>query len=89
MNTATDDRHSKSLDDWYREASMTIQWNESAAVAARRFRDDDVPSLTVMADDQAIGQICLTDIERCESNGNWLGAVMVHHLMRRPHDSHN
>jgi predicted transcriptional regulator len=89
MSKATDKRHSKSLDDWYREAAMTIQWNESAAIAARRLRHDTVASLTVMDDDRAIGQIGLADIERCESNGNWLGAVLVHHLMRSPHDSHH
>lgn len=89
MSKAAEKKHSKSLEDWYREASMTIQWNESAAMAARRFRDDAVPSLTVMADDQVIGQICPSDLERCESNGNWLGAVMVHHLMRRPQDTHH
>ncbi len=89
MNEATESGHSRTIDDWYREASMTIQWNESAASAAQRLRHEPLDSLTVMADGRVIGQICLADIERCESNGNWLGAVMVHHLMSGPQDARN
>jgi predicted N-acetyltransferase YhbS len=70
------------------ESSM-IQWNETAAIAARRLRQGTASSLTVMADGRAIGKIRLDDIERAENNGNWLGAVMVHHLMRTPSDSCN
>ncbi len=69
--------------------SATIQWNDSAAIAARRLRHGTVGCLTVMADGRPIGQIGLADIERCERNGNWLGSVMVHHVMRGHHDTHN
>ena len=71
------------------DGSTTIQWNDSAAVAARRLQHGTVASLTVMADGRPIGQIRLADIERCERNGNWLDAVMVHHLIRQPRDSCN
>lgn len=71
------------------EGSRTIQWNETAAMAARRLRQGTVRSLTVMADDRVIGQIRLADIERCERNGNWLDAVMIHDLLRRPNDTCN
>ena len=66
-----------------------IQWNDSAAIAARRMRQGVASSLTVVADGRAIGQIRLEDIERAEKNGNWLGAVMVHHLMRNTEDTCN
>ncbi len=69
--------------------SGAIQWNEPAAIAARRLRHDVATSLTVMADGRPIGQIRLEDIERAENNGNWLGAVLVHHLMRTPEDTCN
>ena len=69
--------------------STTIQWNETAAIAARRLRHGSETSLTVMTDGRAIGKIHLEDIERAEKNGNWLGAVMVHHLMRAPGDTCN
>jgi predicted N-acetyltransferase YhbS len=69
--------------------SSMIQWNETAAIAARRLRHDDATSLTVMADGRAIGQIRLEDIERAENNGNWLGAVLVHDLMRSLEDRCN
>lgn len=69
--------------------STTIQWNETAAVAARRLRHGAATSLSVIADGRAIGQIRLEDIERAEKNGNWLGAVMVHDLMRTPGDTCN
>jgi hypothetical protein len=71
------------------EGSATIQWNETAAMAARRLRQGRLSSLTVMADGRPIGQIRLADIERCERNGNWLDAVMVHDLVRRPDDTCN
>lgn len=67
----------------------TIQWNDSAAVAARRLRHGMVTSLTVVSDGRAIGQVRLADIERCERNGNWLDAVMVHDLVRQPQDTCN
>jgi predicted transcriptional regulator len=66
-----------------------IQWNETAAIAARRLRHGGQSCLTVIADGRTIGMIRLEDIERAEKNGNWLGAVMVHHLMRTPSDSCN
>lgn len=69
--------------------SRIIQWNESAAIAARRLRQGMASSLTVMADGRPIGRIRLADIERCEKNGNWLDAVLVHHLARRPDDTCN
>lgn len=69
--------------------STTIQWNETAAIAARRLRDGSATSLTVMADGRAIGKVRLDDLERAERNGNWLGAVMVHDLMRGFEDSCN
>lgn len=62
--------------------STAIQWNETAAIAARRMRHGVANSLTVMADGRTIGEIRLEDIERAETNGNWLGAVIVHDLMR-------
>ena len=69
--------------------SSRIQWNETAAIAARRLRHNGGTSLTVEADGRAIGEIRLEDIERAEKNGNWLGAVMVHDLMRSFGDSCN
>ena len=69
--------------------SSMIQWNETAAIAARRLRHDGGTSLTVVADGRAIGEIRLEDIERAEKNGNWLGAVLVHDLMRSPTDTCN
>jgi predicted transcriptional regulator len=72
------------------EANLSmIQWNDSAAIAARRMRQGGASRLTIMADGRAIGQIRLEDIERAEKNGNWLGAVMVHHLMRSTEDTCN
>lgn len=69
--------------------SRTIQWNETASIAARRMRQGVATVLTVMADGLAIGEVRLEDIERAERNGNWLGAVMVHDLMRRREDTCN
>lgn len=67
----------------------TIQWNESAAVAAKRLRDGVVASLTVVANGRSIGLIRVQDVERCERNGNWLDAVMVLHLLHTPRDTCN
>jgi hypothetical protein len=69
--------------------STTIQWNDSAAVAARRLRQGTLSSLTVVADGRPIGQVRLADIERCEDNGNWLDAVLVQDLVRPPRDTCN
>ncbi len=67
------------------DSAHTIQWNESAAVAARLLGGGMVASVAVVADGHSIGPIRSQDVERCERDGNWLDALMVVHLLHRPH----
>lgn len=62
----------------------TVEWNETAAMAAGRMRAADVASLVVLADSGRLGRITLAEIERCRSQGNWLDAVLVRDLVRPP-----
>ncbi len=71
------------------DSAHTIQWNDSAAVAARRLRDGMVASLTFMANGRSIGRVRIQDVESCERNGNWLDAVMVLHLLHKSRDTCN
>ena len=72
-----------------RSTEPTVEWNQSAGLAARRMRIERLESLEVVADGKPIGRITRRDIERCEHHGNWLEAVMVADLIPEPTDTCN
>jgi hypothetical protein len=72
-----------------RSTEATVEWNQSAGLAARRMRLERLESLEVVADGRSIGRISRRDIERCEAHGNWLEAVMVADLIPEPTDTCN
>jgi hypothetical protein len=70
-------------------AAPTVEWNESAGLAARRMSLEKLESLEVMADGKPVGRVTRRDIDRCEKHGNWLEAVMVLDLISEPTDTCN
>lgn len=67
----------------------TIEWNQTADMAAHRMRHSGIDSLVVVANDRPLGKVTLRDIERCQASGNWLDAVIVLDLVNEPRDTCN